>query len=70
MLLPLAVVSEGSGGLISAELATVVIGGLMSSTVLTLIVVPIVYLFFNETIPNFLGRLVHRQPRQPAGKPA
>ena len=31
-LLPLAVAAEGSGGLISAELATVVIGGLMSST--------------------------------------
>ena len=69
-LLPLAVVSEGSGGLISAELATVVIGGLMSSTALTLIVVPIVYLLFNETIPNFFNRLLHRQPRQPAGEPA
>ncbi len=65
-LLPLALVSQGSGGLISAELATVVIGGLMSSTALTLIVVPIVYLFFNETMPNFIGRLVHREPRQPA----
>ena len=64
-LLPLAVVSEGSGGLISAGLATVVIGGLISSTVLTLIVVPIVYLLFNETIPNFLGRLFRRQPGQP-----
>ena len=65
-LLPLAVVSEGSGGLISAGLATVVIGGLISSTVLTLIVVPIVYLLFNETIPNFLGRLFRRQPGQTA----
>ena len=67
-LLPLAVVSEGSGGLISAGLATVVIGGLMSSTVLTLIVLPIVYLLFNETIPNWVGRLVHREPRQPTGE--
>ena len=67
-LLPLAVVSEGSGGLISAGLATVVIGGLMSSTVLTLIVLPIVYLLFNETIPNFFGRLVHRHSRQPVGE--
>ena len=67
-LLPLAVVSEGSGGLISAGLATVVIGGLMSSTVLTLIVLPIVYLLFNETIPNFFARLVHREPHRPAGE--
>ena len=65
-LLPLAVVSEGSGGLISAGLATVVIGGLMSSTVLTLIVLPIVYLLFNETIPDLFGRLVHRQSPQSA----
>ena len=67
-LLPLAVVSEGSGGLISADLATVVIGGLISSTVLTLIVVPIVYLLFNESIPNLLNRLFHRQPAEPAGE--
>ena len=67
-LLPLAVVSEGSGGLISAGLATVVIGGLMSSTALTLIVLPIVYLLFNETIPNFFARLVHREPHRPAGE--
>ncbi len=65
-LLPLALVSEGSGGLISAELATVVIGGLISSTALTLIVVPIVYLFFNETMPNFFGRLLRRGTRLPA----
>ena len=69
-LLPLAVVSEGSGGLISADLATVVIGGLISSTALTLIVVPIVYLLFNESIPNFFNRLLHRQPAEPAGEPA
>ena len=69
-LLPLAVVSEGSGGLISADLATVVIGGLISSTALTLIVVPIVYLLFNESIPNFFNRLLHRQPAEPASEPA
>ena len=60
-LLPLAVQTEG-GGLISAELATVVIGGLTSSTVLTLLVLPIVYLIFNESIPNLIGRIVHRTP--------
>ena len=55
-LLPLAVAAGGSGGLISAELATVVIGGLISSTGLTLIVVPIIYTLFNENIPNLFRR--------------
>ena len=66
-LLPLAVAAEGSGGLISAELATVVIGGLMSSTGLTLIALPIVYLFFNESIPNFFNRILRRRPLELAG---
>ena len=67
-LLPLAVATSG-GGLISAGLATVVIGGLVSSTGLTLLVLPIVYLLFNESIPNLLARLFRRGP-QPAGDPA
>ena len=41
-LLPLAVVVT-DGGIISAELATVAIGGLMTSTFLTLVVIPVVY---------------------------
>ena len=61
-LVPLAVETEG-GGLISAELATVVIGGLVSSTCLTLVVLPIVYMLFNDSIPRLLGRLF------PAGPP-
>ena len=61
-LVPLAVETEG-GGLISAELATVVIGGLVSSTCLTLVVLPIVYMLFNNSIPRLLGRLF------PAGPP-
>ena len=65
-LLPLAAASEGSGGIISAELATVVIGGLMSSTALTLIVLPIVYMLFNDSIPRLLGRLFRRAPVEPA----
>ena len=56
-LLPLAAFSGGEGGIISAELATVVIGGLISSTALTLIVVPVVYYLFNVSIPNLLVRL-------------
>ncbi len=42
-LIPLAISSEGGGGLISKGLGITVIGGLTSSTLLTLIIVPIVY---------------------------
>ena len=65
-LLPLAAASSDEGGIISAELATVVIGGLMSSTGLTLIVVPVVYSIFNESIPNMLQRMVGSLRRKPA----
>lgn len=50
-LLPLAA-SGTDTGIIGAELATVVIGGLVSSTFLTLIVVPAVYWIFNVSIPS------------------
>ena len=42
-LLPMAVVLTGHGGFISQPLALVVIGGLLSSTVLTLVVLPVLY---------------------------
>ena len=42
-LLPLAVGLTGSGGFISQPLAIIVIGGLISSTVLTLVVLPTLY---------------------------
>ena len=64
-LLPLAAASSDEGGIISAELATVVIGGLMSSTGLTLIVVPVVYSIFNESIPNTFRRIVGAVSRKP-----
>ena len=35
--------SPSEGSIIAAELGTVVIGGLLSSTLLTLLVVPVVY---------------------------
>jgi len=57
-LLPLAMSSANEGGLIGAELATVVIGGLVSSTFLTLIVVPVVYTLAHESVPNAVGRLI------------
>ena len=54
-LIPLALASE-TNGLVGSELATVVIGGLVSSTFLTLLIVPIVYLIFFESIPNLFKK--------------
>lgn len=54
-LIPLALASE-TNGLVGSELATVVIGGLVSSTFLTLLVVPIVYQIFFQSIPNMFKR--------------
>ena len=59
-LLPLAAFPGSEGGIISAELATVVIGGLISSTALTLVVVPVVYYLFNVSIPSLLARVFSR----------
>ena len=42
-LTPMAIGITGSGGFISQPLAIVVIGGLFSSTVLTLVIVPVLY---------------------------
>lgn len=56
-LLPLAISSSEESGIIGAELATVVIGGLVTSTFLTLIVVPVVYTLAHESVPNSFGRL-------------
>ena len=42
-LIPMAVGITGSGGFISQPLAIVVIGGLFSSTILTLVIVPVLY---------------------------
>ena len=71
-LLPLAAFSGSEGGIISAELATVVIGGLISSTGLTLIVVPVVYYLFNVSIPDLLHRALRLSSpsSQPEPEPA
>ena len=71
-LLPLATFVQDEGGIIGAQLATVVIGGLVSSTALTLVVVPVVYMLMNDSIPNLLRRITGRgssasQPAQPDG---
>ncbi len=51
-LLPLASFAAGEGVIIGAELATVVIGGLISSTFLTLVVVPVVYTIVHVDVPR------------------
>ena len=47
-LIPLAIGAENSGGLISKGLGVTVIGGLTSSTLLTLLIVPMVYEFLSK----------------------
>ena len=53
-LLPLALGTGGAGNIIGAEMATVVIGGLVSSTFLTLIVVPVIYTIMHQSLPDLL----------------
>ena len=55
-----------SAGLVGAELATVVIGGLLSSTFLTLVAVPVVYMLFEESVPNLYARLRRLITRHPS----
>jgi len=62
-LLPLAL-GFSKGTLISKGLAVVVIGGLTTSTLLTLVVVPIVY----ELIHSFKGRMARLFRRKPASE--
>ena len=58
-----------SSGFVGAELATVVIGGLISSTFLTLVAVPVTYMLMHESIPNLWGRIVRLIARRPAPEP-
>ena len=53
-LLPLAAFVSHEGGILGTELATVVIGGLMTSTFLTLIVLPVVYTIMHVSMPGLL----------------
>ncbi|MEC0267695.1 efflux RND transporter permease subunit, partial [Paenibacillus anseongense] len=59
-LVPLALGISAEGGLIGKGLGVVVIGGLITSTVLTLVVVPIVYELI-ESIKNRMGRMFNRK---------
>ena len=59
-LLPLAVGLTGTGGFISQPLAIIVIGGLISSTVLTLVVLPVLYFLVEGAKERREERLVGR----------
>ena len=53
--LPMAI-SSGAGAEVQKPLATVVIGGLISATFLTLFVLPILYILFSSKLPKFKGK--------------
>ncbi|MGD9100001.1 MAG: efflux RND transporter permease subunit, partial [Anaerolineae bacterium] len=59
-LVPQALEFFASGVIIGADLATVVIGGLLFSTVISLAIVPIVYSITDGVIANTIGRLPRR----------
>ncbi|GAA4099920.1 efflux RND transporter permease subunit [Nonomuraea soli] len=63
-LTPMALGVTGSGGFISKPLAIVVIGGLVSSTLLTLVLVPTLYVMVERTKERFGGK-----PKQVAPEP-
>ena len=69
-LLPLAAFVSNEGGILGAELATVVIGGLMTSTFLTLIVVPVVYTIMHVSLPWLFGAAGSRLRRALSPRPA
>lgn len=80
-LIPLAL-GLTEGAIIAAELATVVIGGLLTSTLLTLLVVPVIYSLFDSAGRRFgqrrgrgdvearIGLNGHGDPRADGARPA
>lgn len=67
-LTPMALGLTGGGGFISQPLAIVVIGGLVSSTALTLVLVPVLYkLIEGRREKKDLQRALQRRPDLPAG---
>jgi len=54
--LPMAI-STGAGAEVQKPLATVVIGGLVTATFLTLFVLPMLYIIFNSKIPRKMNRI-------------
>ena len=67
-MLPIAV-GLGEGGGFRAPMARAVIGGLITSTLLTLIVVPVAYTYFDD-FGNWVRAKVRRRERTPKAAPA
>ncbi|MGK5440955.1 efflux RND transporter permease subunit [Micromonospora sp. URMC 105] len=71
-LLPMALGLTGEGGFISQPLAVVVIGGLLSSTLLTLVLVPTLYTMVERTKESLRARRARRSggpaPAEPAAE--
>jgi len=65
-LLPMALGLTGEGGFISQPLAIVVIGGLVSSTLLTLVLVPTLYTMVENLKENFRAKRELRRLRRAA----
>lgn len=61
--IPMAI-STSAGSEVQRPLATVVIGGLLTSTFLTLIVLPVVYEWLEERWPEWAAAIHHRVRRQ------
>lgn len=66
--IPMAI-STSAGSEVQRPLATVVIGGLITSTALTLIVLPVVYEWLEERWPAWAAEF-HRRVRRPSRGPA
>ncbi|MBC7390493.1 MAG: CusA/CzcA family heavy metal efflux RND transporter [Opitutaceae bacterium] len=61
--LPMAL-SHGSGAEVQKPLATVVIGGLLSATLLTLLVLPVLYIISESNVRRLMVDLWHRNKHQ------
>lgn len=68
-LLPMAFGLTGGGVFISRPLAIVVIGGLISSTLLTLVLVPILYLLLERGRDRRMAKRAERRARRENGTP-
>ena len=56
-------IATGTGAEVQKPLATVVIGGLLSATLLTLLVLPALYSYFATAQPQTKPERIHPQPR-------
>jgi len=56
--------SHGAGAEVQRPLATVVIGGIVSSTFLTLVLLPVLYEWMERKRPGRAGASADRNPRE------